>query len=82
MEVVSEVDSPAEAKSLNVAIDRAVTELGWSPIWDFETAVRETIAWYKARHGGEKTDMLAYSIAQIEKYCSDAQALAPAWTRG
>jgi CDP-glucose 4,6-dehydratase len=81
MELAPDLRSPAEAKSLNVAIDRAVTELGWSPVWNFETAVRETIAWYKARHSGGSTDMLAFSVSQVDKYCSDAQGLGLEWAR-
>lgn len=39
--------SPHEASRLNLVIDRAHHELGWSPRWDFSTTVERTVNWYK-----------------------------------
>ncbi len=41
-----------EAGRLSLATAKAKAILGWSPRWDFEDAVRHTIAWYRAVHEG------------------------------
>lgn len=42
----SDKSHPHEAKLLRLAIDKAVSVLGWKPIWSFETAVTRTADWY------------------------------------
>ncbi len=39
-------DKP-EAGKLHLAIDKAYHLLNWKPTWSFETAVQETVAWYR-----------------------------------
>lgn len=73
--------APREAGKLNVAVDRAAQVLDWRPAWDFSTAVRETMLWYKARHAGGTEDMLQLSIAQLDKYAIDARSAGLAWAR-
>jgi CDP-glucose 4,6-dehydratase len=36
-----------EAKLLHLSIDKARTELGWVPAWDFDATVTQTAQWYK-----------------------------------
>jgi CDP-glucose 4,6-dehydratase len=43
----SDLTAPHEAGMLNLVIDRAYHELGWSPRWDFPTTVERTVNWYK-----------------------------------
>lgn len=38
---------PYEASLLNLSIDKAYHELGWSPKWDFTSTVEKTMNWYK-----------------------------------
>jgi len=47
--------APHEAGLLNLAIDRAHHELGWSPRWDFETTVERTVNWYRTVLTGAST---------------------------
>ncbi len=42
-------DKP-EAGILHLAIDKAYHVLNWQPTWSFETAVQETVAWYRQRY--------------------------------
>lgn len=44
---IMNTEHPHEASLLNLTIDRAKHELGWSPIWNFEMAVNKTVQWYK-----------------------------------
>ena len=57
---------PHEAKLLRLDAGKARARLGWQPYWTVETAVRETVRWYKAFAGGE--DMRELTLAQIETY--------------
>lgn len=42
-----------EANLLMLNSDKAKSELGWRPQWDFGTAVTRTVEWYKRVHDGE-----------------------------
>ena len=37
-----------EAFLLNLSIDKASQILGWSPVWDFEETIRQTVEWYSS----------------------------------
>jgi CDP-glucose 4,6-dehydratase len=67
-----------EASRLHLSTDKAAAVLGWQPTWQFADAVRQTILWYKARHEG--ADMKAFTLGQIETFCSDAAARNLPWT--
>ncbi len=60
---------PHEAHLLNLCCDKAHSLLHWQPRWEFDTAVSETINWYKevaADHA-----VLELSRLQIEKYMGE-----------
>jgi CDP-glucose 4,6-dehydratase len=58
-------DAPHEASLLNLAIDKAHHLLGWRPRWDFETAVKKTIEWYRLVAGGASAaDLTRQQIAE------------------
>lgn len=38
---------PREAGLLHLAIDKAMSVLGWKPVWDVREALRQTAHWYK-----------------------------------
>jgi len=44
----SDPDAPNEAGKLCLNIDRAKGILGWTPRWDFETALQKCADWYRA----------------------------------
>jgi len=69
-----------EANLLNLTIDRAVTRLGWRPVWSFDRAVGETAQWYASRHqASPAANMLTVTRDQLDRYQSDAQAARVAW---
>ena len=43
---VSNPNAPHEAGLLRLAIDKAVSRLGWRPVWDFAETVARTADWY------------------------------------
>ncbi|MEW6320193.1 MAG: CDP-glucose 4,6-dehydratase [Acidobacteriota bacterium] len=62
----SEPGAPHEAGLLRLEIAKAGAALGWTPRWDFERAVAETVRWYRARARGD--DARAVCLAQIAAY--------------
>lgn len=57
---------PYEARLLEVDSAQARAVLGWEPTWRLDTALAQTIAWYKAYYGKEA--MQAHTLAQIDAY--------------
>jgi CDP-glucose 4,6-dehydratase len=65
---------PHEASKLNLAIDKAVSLLGWKPTWSFAEALDKTVAWYNERHFLHNKDMLEFSLGQIEEFERSTQS--------
>ncbi len=55
-----------ESELLNLDNCKARYYLGWIPVWDIDTTVRKTIAWYK---NSANTDIVALCEHQIKEYC-------------
>ncbi len=61
--------APHEAGLLKLAIGKAQTKLGWQPKWNFETAVANTMIWYKEAAAGRaalditRDQIKAYEVA-------------------
>ncbi len=62
----SDPNAPHEATKLNLAIDKAFHMLGWTPTWDFEETIKQTVAWYTAADNGE--DVAQLTSNQIDHY--------------
>jgi CDP-glucose 4,6-dehydratase len=65
-----------EASLLNLSTDKAHHLLGWSPVWDFETCVGETVEWYR-RAVKESANELTRS--QLREYVAAAGAQNLSW---
>jgi CDP-glucose 4,6-dehydratase len=68
----SDPQAPHEASLLNLVIDKAHHQLGWSPRWDFATTVERTVGWYKQVQEGAgsalkwcQTDLALYQKIPI-----------------
>lgn len=61
-----------EAGRLQLATEKAKNVLGWSPVWNFETAVDETIGWYRDEHRGTAPEALVER--QISMFEADGRA--------
>jgi len=55
-----------EAGLLQLNCEKAQTELGWRPRWDFERTMSETTEWYKRTSQGEQVQ--AVTLEQIKRY--------------
>ena len=64
--VGTEVHPKHEASLLLLDSTKAKEYLKWTPRWQLQKAVTETVAWY--RHWLDGDDMLSYSQAQIKRY--------------
>lgn len=64
----SDPNAPHEAKRLALAIDRARDRLGWTPRWDFEKTIAETIGWYRAARDATPASLRNLSLASIAAY--------------
>lgn len=67
-----------ECGLLKLCCDKALAELDWKAILDFEETLRYTADWYASFHakGG---DMWDYTQGQINAYVNAAQARGPLW---
>ena len=68
----SDPAAPHEAGRLALTIDKARATLGWAPRWSFETAVSETVSWYRGLHDGQ--DAKALTTAQIAAHAAEPGA--------
>ena len=72
-------NSVHEAGKLNVTIDKAFHLLGWSPTWDFQSAIKKTVDWYT---GFEKsTNAYDLTLSQILDYSSTALSQNNMWAK-
>lgn len=55
-----------ETTLLRLSIDKATQELAWTPRWDFDETIRETVSWYRAHAAGQ--DMRSWTGDQIDRY--------------
>ena len=58
-----------EATLLQLDSTKARLLLGWSPLIDLETAVMQTIEWYKAWNRG--ADMRAVTLSEVDSYLAE-----------
>jgi CDP-glucose 4,6-dehydratase len=57
-----------EAKTLRIAIEKAVSELGWRPRWDFAETVRRTVSWYHEFYASDSSSLQQRSLSDIAAY--------------
>jgi CDP-glucose 4,6-dehydratase len=57
-----------EAKTLRIAIDKAVATLGWRPRWHLDETVRRTVGWYRSFYEDPKASMREHSVNDIVAY--------------
>ena len=69
-----QVNKLHEAKLLSLNINRAKNELGWFPVWNFDTTVAKTINWYRNNH-----DIPHFTKKQIEEYTIDSMNNSSIW---
>jgi CDP-glucose 4,6-dehydratase len=70
--------APHEAQRLSLDSSKAREQLGWAPVWDGPTAVRQTAVWYRDfyQDPGSARDLLD---DQLRSYQDDARAAGLPW---
>lgn len=58
-----------EAKLLKLDCSKSIDKLGWSPKWNIDMAIKQTISWHKSFLDGQ--DMRAFTLKQIKEYIGD-----------
>ena len=57
-----------EAKALRIAIEKAVSTLGWQPRWHLHETVSRTVDWYRHYYEDRSQSMQEHSLADIATY--------------
>jgi len=71
-------DQPNESASLLLNSTKALNSLEWKTIYSLETAINETISWYKSYYNNN-TSMKDLSLDQIEQYSKIAAQMNITW---
>lgn len=66
---------PHEAATLRLDAGKAFAQLAWQPIWNIETALARTAAWYRDFHESGQVD----SASDLTAYIADARRLGLEW---
>jgi CDP-glucose 4,6-dehydratase len=64
----NEAVGDVEAQTLRIAIDKAVTVLGWRPRWHLEETVTRTVDWYREFYRDPSASMREHSLSDIKAY--------------
>ena len=63
---MSEANAPHEASFLKLDCSKARSTFGWEPVWNVDSAIRETVEWYKAWNNG--VNMREFTEGQISEF--------------
>ncbi|MBN2183170.1 MAG: CDP-glucose 4,6-dehydratase [Sedimentisphaerales bacterium] len=79
--IQSGANEPHEANLLSLNTDKAWHYLGWRPVWDFETTVKETMHWYreKVEHRPDAERTAEITRKQILAYHQQAKHKRQKW---
>jgi CDP-glucose 4,6-dehydratase len=69
-----------EAGLLKLNCDKALVDLKWRPVLNFELTTELTVKWYHNFYYGN-ADMFSFTNEQIEKYCSIAKEKGLEWLK-
>jgi|TARA_B110000467_G_scaffold162447_1_gene185735 CDP-glucose 4,6-dehydratase len=75
----SQENSLPESKLLLLNSQKAIDRLDWSPVFDIDHSIKETVIWYKKYHE-QKNDMEEFSKRCISYYSKKAIDLGLKWT--
>lgn len=75
----SDPNAVHEAHLLHLAIDKAHHLLGWTPAWDFPTAIAETVGWYVHAGRSARGEVAALTRESIARYVASAAHAGLRW---
>lgn len=62
----AEANAPHEASFLKLDCSKARETFGWNPVWNVDSAIKETVNWYKAWNDG--MNMMDYTKDQVHAF--------------
>lgn len=69
-----------ESPTLSLDITKAVSQLGWKPVYSIKESITASMQWYRTFYK-RKVNMRSYSENQINQYVQSARGEAILWTR-
>jgi CDP-glucose 4,6-dehydratase len=81
LEILSQTQAPHEAGLLSLSWEKAARRLAWQPVYNWQTALAETVRWYRTYYDSAEHDLYGTCVEQIQAYTERAGALGLAWTR-
>jgi CDP-glucose 4,6-dehydratase len=69
---------PHEAGLLALDSSKARQYLGWTPVWNIDTAVHKTVVWYEQFYAGQK----GMTQKDLKDYVQDAERVGAVWAKG
>jgi CDP-glucose 4,6-dehydratase len=81
LEMQPQPQAPHEAGMLSLSWEKAARRLAWQPVYDWQTALAETVSWYQTYYESAGRNMVSTCVDQIQAYTKRAQSLGLAWTR-
>ena len=78
-EATSQGGGMQEAGLLKLNCDKALHQLGWMPVLDFDETISMTTSWYRRFYEEDDLDARLASMEQIEEYRSKARQRQDAW---
>jgi CDP-glucose 4,6-dehydratase len=67
-----------EANLLQLSTDKASAILGWRPVWDFPTTIKETVQWYRDTASAPQAAQ-SLTSRQVADYQSAAREIGITW---
>jgi CDP-glucose 4,6-dehydratase len=80
-DVSSQYGGPYESSLLKLNCDKALAQLRWHSVWDFEATVRETASWYRQYYESKRGSVADFSRKQIAGYVAQARQQGLPWAR-
>lgn len=62
------IGHPHEAGLLKLNCDKALSDLNWQPLLEFEETIKMTVEWYREFYQNNNKSMYIFSLSQIDEY--------------
>lgn len=80
-DVSAQYGGPYESGLLKLNCDKALHQLRWHAVWNFDATVRETALWYRRYYEQPALSIADFSLGQIQAYVEMARTQGLAWAQ-